>query len=529
MKTIAIANQKGGTGKTTTAYNLGIALTQQGYRVLMVDFDPQGNLSCYCGIPPEQDLEQTITELLMKVAYEKPLSHRECVYQSKRTDDSAPQVDFIPSNLRLASFELAMGTMMCREVLLKTCLEQYSSQYDYCIIDCSPSVGLLLTNALSAANEVIIPMQAQPFSVVGMSQLTNSISSVQRKINPGLHIRGVLLTMTQHTKVSEHYAHDVRAKYGRTLHVFTTEMLFDLSGHIHGFSKTQGTNAIFINPDAAADAVCGGISDCLQQAGIRDTDLNEICLFIPGFKNSANAVRDRFPKTRLMVLGDEYNAYYGALGEPGGIAVLSGTGSFAVCRDKKGSWISVGGWGPLFGDKGSGYHMGLMCLDRITQQWDRGSTNTLLQTLALKQLHMESIPSLRQGAYKPDFTREKIAKLSYTVAEAAKAGDIDALRILDEASVCLADLAAAVARRVGNDELPVSLLGGTSHMGDIFTKRFEAALKEKLPQCSYRKPMFEPIVGAALFVMYEIVGRMDSREDFLKNIQAEWGTTYVNG
>lgn len=306
-------------------------------------------------------------------------------------------------------------------------------------------------------------------------------------------------------------------------------LLFDLSGHIHGFSKTQGTNAIFINPDAAADAVCGGISDCLQQAGIRDTDLNEICLFIPGFKNSANAVRDRFPKTRLMVLGDEYNAYYGALGEPGGIAVLSGTGSFAVCRDKKGSWISVGGWGPLFGDKGSGYHMGLMCLDRITQQWDRGSTNTLLQTLALKQLHMESIPSLRQGAYKPDFTREKIAKLSYTVAEAAKAGDIDALGILDEASVCLADLAAAVARRVGNDELPVSLLGGTSHMGDIFTKRFESALKEKLPQCSYRKPMFEPIVGAALFVMYEIVGRMDSREDFLKNIQAEWGTTYVNG
>jgi ParB/RepB/Spo0J family partition protein len=216
------------TGKTTTAYNLGIALTQQGYRVLMVDFDPQGNLSCYCGIPPEQDLEQTITELLMKVAYEKPLSHRECVYQSKRTDDSAPQVDFIPSNLRLASFELAMGTMMCREVLLKTCLEQYSSQYDYCIIDCSPSVGLLLTNALSAANEVIIPMQAQPFSVVGMSQLTNSISSVQRKINPGLHIRGVLLTMTQHTKVSEHYAHDVRAKYGRTLRVFTTEIPYNV-------------------------------------------------------------------------------------------------------------------------------------------------------------------------------------------------------------------------------------------------------------------------------------------------------------
>lgn len=230
MKTIAIANQKGGTGKTTTAYNLGIALTQQGYRVLMVDFDPQGNLSCYCGIPPEQDLDQTLTELLMKVAGEKPLYHRECVYRSKRVDDGAPQVDFIPSNLRLAGFELAMGTMMCREILLRSCLEHYDSQYDYCIIDCSPSVGLLLTNALSAADEVIIPMQAQPFSVVGMSQLTDSVFSVQRKINPKLHIMGILLTMTQHTKVSEHYAADVRARYGNKLRVFDTEIPYNVKG-----------------------------------------------------------------------------------------------------------------------------------------------------------------------------------------------------------------------------------------------------------------------------------------------------------
>ena len=118
MKTIAIANQKGGTGKTTTTYNLGIALTQQGYRVLMVDFDPQGNLSCYCGIPPEKDLDQTITELLMKTSCEKPIGNRECVYQTGRKE-AAARVDFIPSNLRLAGFELAMGTMMCREVLLK--------------------------------------------------------------------------------------------------------------------------------------------------------------------------------------------------------------------------------------------------------------------------------------------------------------------------------------------------------------------------------------------------------------------------
>jgi chromosome partitioning protein len=198
MKTIAIANQKGGTGKTTTAYNLGIALTQQGYRVLMVDFDPQGNLSCYCGIPPEQDLEQTITELLMKVAYEKPLSRRECVYQSRRTDDSAPQVDFIPSNLRLASFELAMGTMMCREVLLKTCLEQYSSQYDYCIIDNPPDIGLNVINALAITDEVIVPVKVDEDALEGLDIVTEQIEDA-KVFNPALKLAGVLITSYQNT------------------------------------------------------------------------------------------------------------------------------------------------------------------------------------------------------------------------------------------------------------------------------------------------------------------------------------------
>ena len=197
--------------------------TVEVYRVLMVDFDPQGNLSCYCGIPPEKDLDQTITELLMKTSCEKPIENRECVYQTGRKE-AAARVDFIPSNLRLAGFELAMGTMMCREVLLKSCLEQYESQYDYCLIDCSPSVGLLLTNALAAANEIIIPMQAQPFSVVGMSQLTSSIANVQRKINPGLRVKGILLTMTEHTNVSDHYCGQVRSTYGNKIHVFTTEI-----------------------------------------------------------------------------------------------------------------------------------------------------------------------------------------------------------------------------------------------------------------------------------------------------------------
>lgn len=228
MKTIAIANQKGGTGKTTTAYNLGIALTQQGYRVLMVDFDPQGDLSFYCGVPPEQDLDQTITELLVKVARHEPISRGECVLRSKKYDATTPQVDFIPADLRLASFELTMGTIMCHEVLLRSCLEQYADQYDYCIIDCLPGVGLLLTNALSAANEIIIPMQAQPFPTKGMAKLTESIQNVQRMINPKLRVNGILLTMRQHTNVSDHYANVIRTNNAGKVRVFRTEIPYNV-------------------------------------------------------------------------------------------------------------------------------------------------------------------------------------------------------------------------------------------------------------------------------------------------------------
>ena len=196
MKTIAIANQKGGTGKTTTTYNLGIALTQQGYRVLMVDFDPQGNLSCYCGIPPEKDLDQTITELLMKTSCEKPIGNRECVYQTGRKE-AAARVDFIPSNLRLAGFELAMGTMMCREVLLKSCLEQYNNQYDYCLIDNAPDINISTVNALVASDEAVIPVKIDSYAFDGLIELKNQIEITREELNPGLRLAGCLITCFQ--------------------------------------------------------------------------------------------------------------------------------------------------------------------------------------------------------------------------------------------------------------------------------------------------------------------------------------------
>ena len=229
MKTISILNLKGGVAKTFTAANMAYELYRRGYKVLLIDNDKQGNLSkAYSRYDAEN--VAPVTRLLAGdwENADELIQHTE--YEG---------IDIVTANMSLfgATWNLTKedseNQIERYKALVYAKMQYYGDctiygKYDYCIIDCSPSVGLLLTNALSAANEVIIPMQAQPFSVVGMSQLTNSISSVQRKINPGLHIRGVLLTMTQHTKVSEHYAHDVRAKYGRTLHVFTTEIPYNV-------------------------------------------------------------------------------------------------------------------------------------------------------------------------------------------------------------------------------------------------------------------------------------------------------------
>ena len=229
MRVISVLNLKGGVAKTFTAANVAYELYRRGYRVLLIDNDKQGNLSKAYSRYDAENIAP-VTKLLAGDwdSVDELIQHTE--YEG---------IDIVTANMSLfgATWNLTKedseNQIERYKALVYAKVQYYGDctvygKYDYCIIDCSPSVGLLLTNALSAANEVIIPMQAQPFSVVGMSQLTNSISNVQRKINPGLHIRGILLTMTQHTKVSEHYAHDVRAKYGRTLHVFTTEIPYNV-------------------------------------------------------------------------------------------------------------------------------------------------------------------------------------------------------------------------------------------------------------------------------------------------------------
>lgn len=177
---ICVSNHKGGVGKTTSTCNIGAGLARKGKRVLLLDMDPQANLSMCFGI---RDAERGIYQLLMGAS-----SIEEVIYAVQEN------LDIIPANLDLAGAEMELAAEQGREMILIEELQPLINKYDFIIIDCGPSLGLLTTNALTAANEVLIPVQAQYFSLQGISKLTTIIEKVKRRLNPDLKIGGVLIT-----------------------------------------------------------------------------------------------------------------------------------------------------------------------------------------------------------------------------------------------------------------------------------------------------------------------------------------------
>lgn len=218
-KVIALANQKGGVGKTTTAVNLGVSLARQGKEVLLVDADAQANLTMSFGITKPDDLSVTLSTILRDVVEERPLDVSKGILPQKEG------VDLLPSNIELSGLEVRLIQALSRESVLKTCLGEVRENYDYVLIDCMPSLGMLTINALAAADRVIIPAQPHYLSAKGLELLLTSVSKVRRQINPSLRVDGILMTMVMpRTNISKEIIATVRRVYGQKIKVFDTQI-----------------------------------------------------------------------------------------------------------------------------------------------------------------------------------------------------------------------------------------------------------------------------------------------------------------
>ena len=212
---IAVTNQKGGVGKSTTCENLGIGLAMEGKKVLLVDTDPQGSLTISMGWQQPDELPTTLSTLMQKAMNDQPIQPGEGILHH------AEGVDLIPANIELAGLEVALVNSMNREKMLKQVLESAKREYDYILLDCMPSLGMLTINALAAADTTLIPVQAQYLSAKGLEQLLQTVGKVRRQINPKLKIEGILLTMTDsRTNYGKQIDTLIRQAYGSKIKVF---------------------------------------------------------------------------------------------------------------------------------------------------------------------------------------------------------------------------------------------------------------------------------------------------------------------
>ena len=218
-KVITIANQKGGVSKTFTTVNLGIGLARQEKKVLLVDCDPQGSMSISLGFQHQSKIEITLATLTDAVIDEKTFDARNAII------NHGEGVDLIPANRNLSIIDMKLVGAMSRETILRQCLDDIRNDYDYILLDCLPSLGMLTVNALSAATSVLVPSQPQFLSMKGLEELLRTFDRVRKQINPSLSIDGILLTMVNsRTNNSRDVIQALRQAYGEHLRIFTSQI-----------------------------------------------------------------------------------------------------------------------------------------------------------------------------------------------------------------------------------------------------------------------------------------------------------------
>lgn len=222
-KVIAVANQKGGCSKTSVVANLGIGLALQGRKVALIDADPQGSLTASLGFQEPDAIRYTLATIMMKIINEEEINPAEGVLHHEEG------VDLIPANIELSGLEVSLSNAMSRELILKEYVDLIRKEYDYILIDCMPSLGVMTINALVAADRVLIPVQAAYLPVKGLQQLLKTVLVVKKRLNKDLEIEGILITMVDYrTNYAKDITEMLRENYGDSVGIMKSYIPFSV-------------------------------------------------------------------------------------------------------------------------------------------------------------------------------------------------------------------------------------------------------------------------------------------------------------